>query len=117
MDGESMLEAFFKALGEPTRLRIVRLLAEQELCVCELEEIMEMSQPRISQHLKVLKHAGLVNERREGQKRMCSLNWNEFNDDLQTLQHFMQTPLEQLPGFAGDAAKLKRLSDECCAAE
>lgn len=112
-----MLEAFFKALGEPTRLRIVRLLAEQELCVCELEEIMEMSQPRISQHLKVLKHAGLVNERREGQKRMCSLNWNEFNDDLQTLQHFMQTPLEQLPGFAEDAAKLKRLSDECCAAE
>lgn len=109
-----MFETFFKALGEPTRLRIVRLLAERELCVCELEEIMEMSQPRISQHLKVLKHAGLVNERREAQKRMCSLNWERFNNDLQTLQDFMKTPLEKIPGFAEDAAKLKNLSDECC---
>ncbi|MGE5454319.1 MAG: ArsR/SmtB family transcription factor [Methylocystaceae bacterium] len=109
-----MLEAFFKALGEPTRLRIVRLLAEKELCVCELEEIMEMSQPRISQHLKVLKHAGLINERREAQKRMCSLNWEGFNGDLKTLQDFMHTPLDKIPGFTGDAAKLKTLSEDCC---
>lgn len=109
-----MLETFFKALGEPTRLRIVRLLAEQELCVCELEAIMEMSQPRISQHLKVLKHAGLVNERREAQKRMCSLNWDKFNNDLQTLQDFMQTPLNKIPGYAEDAAKLKEISADCC---
>jgi len=104
----------FKALGEPTRLRIVRLLAEQELCVCELEEIMEMSQPRISQHLKVLKHAGLVNERREAQKRMCRLNWERFNGDLQSLQDFMQTPLPQIPGYAEDAAKLKDLGAVGC---
>lgn len=109
-----MLEAFFKALGEPTRLRIVRLLAEQELCVCELEAIMQMSQPRISQHLKVLKHAGLVSERREAQKRMCRLNWEQFNGDLQILQEFMQTPLDKLPGFTEDAAKLKSLTDDCC---
>ena len=41
--------------GEPTRLVILRLLAEQELCVCELEEVMDISQPRISHHLKVLR--------------------------------------------------------------
>jgi ArsR family transcriptional regulator len=66
-----MFEQYFKALGEPTRLRIIKLLSEKELCVCELEHIMRISQPRISQHLKVLKQTGLVCERREGQRRVC----------------------------------------------
>ena len=61
-----MFETMFKALGEPTRLKILKLLAVKDLCVCDLEEIMQASQPRISQHLKVLKQARLVNERREG---------------------------------------------------
>ncbi|MFZ5899221.1 MAG: ArsR/SmtB family transcription factor, partial [Bacillota bacterium] len=53
-----------KALGEPTRLKILRLLHERELCVCEIAEVLQMSQPRISQHLKVLRQAGLVSERK-----------------------------------------------------
>ena len=69
-----MFETIFKALGEPTRLKIIKLLADKELCVCDLEEVMQISQPRISQHLKVLKHAGLVNERKEGQRSICSLS-------------------------------------------
>ena len=56
----------FKALGEPSRLRIFRALSGGEKCVCELEALLEMSQPRISQHLKVLREAGLVKERRDG---------------------------------------------------
>jgi len=60
-----MFETVFKALGEPTRLKIIKLLAVRDLCVCDLEEVMQISQPRISQHLKVLKYAGLVNERKK----------------------------------------------------
>ncbi len=53
-----------RALGEPTRLKILQLLHERELCVCEIAEALQMSQPRVSQHLKVLRLAGLVDERK-----------------------------------------------------
>jgi len=113
---KQVFESIFKALGEPTRLRIVRLLAEKELCVCELEEIMNMSQPRISQHLKVLKQAGLVKERREAQRRMCSLNWEVYNSFIEELDAFMRKPLEELPGFEEDAKKIKELAASGCRA-
>ena len=54
-----------KALGEPTRLKILRLLAIRPMYVCELNVVLDMSQPRISQHLRVLKEAGLLGETRE----------------------------------------------------
>lgn len=56
-----MYEIYFKTLGEPTRLRMVRLLAQVELRVCELEEMLKISQPRISQHLRVLKQTSTGN--------------------------------------------------------
>lgn len=60
-------EKAFKALGQHLRLRIIVLLAEQELCVCELEEILGITQPAISQHLRVLKEADLVWEEKVSQ--------------------------------------------------
>lgn len=69
---------FLKALGEPTRLKIINLLAEKEMCVCELMEVLEMNQPRISQHLKVLKEAGVVQERKQAQWSHYSLCCDEF---------------------------------------
>lgn len=56
----------FKACSDETRLRILFLLAQRELCVCELEAVLEMPQGKISRHLAVLKHAGLVSNRRDG---------------------------------------------------
>jgi len=57
----------FKALGHPVRLGIVRALAAQsETCACDFTELFGVSQPTISQHLKVLREAGLVNTRRRG---------------------------------------------------
>ena len=58
--------AVFKACADETRLRILFLLTERELCVCELVEVLGMPQGKISRHLAVLKHAGLVRDRREG---------------------------------------------------
>ncbi len=54
------------ALTDPLRVRIVRLLLERELCVCELERILEEPQYKVSRHLGVLKRAGLLNDWREG---------------------------------------------------
>jgi len=66
----------FKALSDDTRLRVVKLLQERELCVCELMQVLDMSQPRISRHMSVLKNAGLVEDRREGKWVHYSL-WKE----------------------------------------
>ena len=57
-------ETVFKAIGEPTRIKIIRLLSHKPMFVCELEAVLDMSQPRISQHLKILKHASIVEDAR-----------------------------------------------------
>lgn len=63
-----------KLLGDKTRLSMIGLLIKNDCCVCEFVEIFKMSQPAISQHLRKLKDAGLVNEKRRGQWIIYSLN-------------------------------------------
>ena len=109
-----MFELTFKALGEPTRLKILRLLAEQELCVCELEEILDMSQPRVSQHLKVLKQAGLVKERREAQRRICSFDQNALDQVFQEFDSFMKVPVNELPEFQKMCERMANLDENIC---
>src|SRR5512134_857583 len=56
----------FRALGDDTRLRIVGLLAHGELCVCHIEQALELSQPNASRQLGILRMAGIVDSRRDG---------------------------------------------------
>jgi ArsR family transcriptional regulator len=60
------LERYFKALADHNRLRIVNLLLHGELCGCDIQYVMDASQPNVSRHLTYLKNAGLVQDRREG---------------------------------------------------
>jgi len=53
-------ELFFKALADPTRLRIINLIGDQEVCVCFFVEILKTNQPKISRHLAYLRRAGIV---------------------------------------------------------
>ena len=55
----------YRALADETRLRIVNLLLEGELCICELTEILKMTQSKVSRHMAYLRHSGIVNDRRE----------------------------------------------------
>lgn len=80
---------FFKALGEPTRLQILKLLAKRELCVCDLMEELNMNQPRISQHLKVLKEAGVVKERKQAQWSYYSLCCADFQAFIEAFVEFI----------------------------
>lgn len=57
---------FFKTLSDPTRLRIILLLLGKDLCVCELTFILKMSQSRVSHQLRILRDAGLVEDKRDG---------------------------------------------------
>lgn len=56
----------FKALSEGIRLRIIKLLENGELCVCDLVAALDMSQPKVSFHLNALKEAGLIKDRKQG---------------------------------------------------
>lgn len=60
-------EMFFRALADRTRLRILNLLGDDEVCVCFFVEILKTNQPKISRHLAYLRRAGIVGARREGQ--------------------------------------------------
>jgi ArsR family transcriptional regulator len=56
----------FRALSDPTRLRILDLLAEGERCVCDVVAAMDVAQPLLSHHLKILRQAGFIHARKEG---------------------------------------------------
>lgn len=65
--GDFDKELFFKALADRTRLRLLNLLRDDEVCVCFFVEILKTNQPKISRHLAYLRRAGIVGARREGQ--------------------------------------------------
>lgn len=58
--------ASFKAFADPTRLRILNLLLVRELCVCDLCDVLEEIQPKVSRHLAYLRRAGLISSRESG---------------------------------------------------
>ena len=56
----------FRTLADPTRLRILRLIGEREVCVCYFVQALQLSQPKISRHLAYLRRSGIVNARKDG---------------------------------------------------
>jgi ArsR family transcriptional regulator, arsenate/arsenite/antimonite-responsive transcriptional repressor len=67
------LDQLFKALSEPTRLRLLNLLRLGSICVCELHAVLRIPQPTASRHLAALRHAGLVEDCRSGTRIIYSL--------------------------------------------
>ena len=63
---EYSIELLFKALADGTRLRLISLMGEDEVCVCFFVEVLKTNQPKISRHLAYLRRAGVVSARREG---------------------------------------------------
>lgn len=67
------LDELLKAAAEPTRLRILNLLRLGSVCVCNLQTILGLPQPTVSRHLSLLRHVGLVADRRHGNRILYSL--------------------------------------------
>lgn len=89
----------FTAISDPTRRRIIGLLAERELSAGALAENFQMSAPAVSQHLKALKEARLVQVRVDGQRRIYSLNpqgLSEIDSWLDTVRRFWRGRLDAL---------------------
>lgn len=107
------LDLLFRALADRTRLRLLNLIADKEICVCYFVDILRTSQPKISRHLAYLRRAGIVAARRQGR-------WMHYRIVLpqdaaaaailtETLAH-----LRQIPEMRDDVAKLE---DGCCSPE
>lgn len=68
----------FKALADATRLKILECVRDGEKCICEIIPYTGKSQPNVSQHLKVLKNAGIVDERKDGTRIMIKISNEEI---------------------------------------
>ncbi len=101
------LEQLFKGLGDQTRLRILNLLLHGELCVCDIQYVLESPQPNISRHLTYLKNSGLVRDRREGPRIYYRLA--QPGEALpKALFAFLREAFSRSGVLADDAKKLKR---------
>ena len=85
---------FLKTISNETKLRLVSLLLENELCVCELEEILGIRQVNISKNLNSLKDAGIVDSRREKQRAFYFLS-SDFLRNTHLVNHFKDLKLEE----------------------
>jgi DNA-binding transcriptional ArsR family regulator len=99
-------EAVMKAVADPTRVRILKLLEPGELCVCQIIAVLALSPSTVSKHLFLLKSAGLVNDRKE--KKWVHYSLDRRSDDpyaggvLRQLSSWLDTD----PVIAGDRARL-----------
>ena len=95
---------WFHALSDPTRLQIVEMLSHGERCVCELQDVLGAAQSRLSFHLRVLKDAGLVTDRRDGR-------WIHYALDRDTLDEIATFAQAVKPGKHAGSCRTA-----CCSA-
>ena len=104
-------ELFFRALADRTRLRIINLIGDQEVCVCFFVEILKTNQPKISRHLAYLRRAGIVAARREGIWMHYRLSTPNDENATRVLQE-VRAWLEKDPAMQQDRNRLDKI---CCA--
>src|SRR3982074_1587311 len=105
------LESLFKALADRTRLRLISLIGDSEVCVCFFVAILKVSQPKISRHLAYLRRAGIVAARREG-KWMHYRRAEPPDEHAARIFREVRASLAEHPEFQRDREKLMQV---CCA--
>ena len=106
-------ELFFRALADSTRLRIINLIGDQEVCVCFFVEILKTNQPKISRHLAYLRRAGIVESRREG----IWMHYRITTPKDENAARVLQEVREWLKKDTVMQQDQNRLSSICCAPE
>jgi ArsR family transcriptional regulator len=101
-----------KALGDPNRMRIVKMLMHREMCVCELAEALGVTQPSVSRHMKLLEDADLVQHQREGQWINYRLHEGPENPYSRVLLEDLQNWLEDDPEIRSLIRKASTLDRE-----
>lgn len=112
---KNRVDLIFRAFADPIRLRILNLIQDGELCVCDLVEVLKLPQPTVSRHLSYLRRAGLVRVRQEH-------SWNFYelaparNAFHTKMLECLATCYTDVPEMAQDRARSKqlRMQGGCC---
>src|SRR5919202_1544379 len=105
------MELLFRALADRTRLRLINLMGDDEVCVCFFVEVLKTGQPKISRHLAYLRRAGLVSARREGK-------WMHYRVSAPPDEHAARVFAEVRAWLAEEREMQRdreRLRQVCCA--
>ena len=112
------LVRILKSLSDETRLRMLNMLFERECCVCEIMQVLGISQPRASHHLISLYNAGLLKMRRQGLFSLYSIDWGNLDNYAEELIRAVRKGLKGNQQAEADLQKLaaaQRLLPECAA--
>jgi len=104
------LARFFQALGDPTRLRLLNLMGDREICVCYFVEILGSPQPKISRHLAYLRNVNIVAARREGKWMHYRIVPPPHAGAARILKQTLETLREEKTA----QADMARLAKACC---
>lgn len=91
----------FKALAEESRLRILALLMHDEMCVCEIEECLKMTQSNVSRHLTALKNSGILDSYKQAQWAYYKIS-DKFKEENQDLWIYLMKKLKESPSYQID---------------
>ena len=102
----------YRALAEPNRLRIIKMLEVKPLCVCEITEVLQLAASTVSKHLSILRDAGLIIDQKDGKWVNYCLNDSPDQQQVRQLLHLLADELaddEVVRTDAGKAAAVDRL--------
>lgn len=102
----------FKALSDKNRLRILKMLQKKDMCVCELAAALGISQPSVSKHLSILKHAGFVHDTRNGPWIDYTLRTDFDNRYVQTILRHLREWINDDQCIKKDTVTIRSLSRE-----
>jgi len=105
------IEILFKALADRTRLRLISLIGDSEVCVCFFVAILKVSQPKISRHLAYMRRAGIVTARREGKWMHYRLS-EPPDEHAARIFREVRATLTEHPELQRDRERLEQV---CCA--
>ena len=100
----------FKALSDPNRIRIVKMLAERELCMCEIREVLDLSNSTVSKHLTILRDAGLLLDTKDGKWVNFRLNDKSEYKFTRSLIGLIKKSFDDDKSIQEDAIKLHRVN-------
>jgi ArsR family transcriptional regulator len=108
-----LVDRMFRAFSDRTRLRILHLLLNGELCVCDLVRVLDLPQPKVSRHLAYLRRAGLVTPRKEGLWMYYKLAPSKTAFHRKIME-CLSCCFAEVPELARDSKKLGSPKKDCC---
>ena len=105
------MDLVFKALSEEVRLRILSVLFQNELCVCEIEDILQLTQSNASRHLTILKNAGILKSYKNAQWIYYSIS-QDFKRDNGELYRYLQLGFNGLSTYKIDMERLHKCREK-----